>query len=72
MKLFELLVYIVYKIFVLCIGFALVFSIAIIASLISWYYLLLYIPLFLYYYGSSMVDYNSKKHAFEKEKRIRR
>lgn len=72
MKLFELLLYIAYKIFILFAGFILLFSIGIIAVLDSWYYLLLYVPLFLYYYGSSSIDYRTKKPAFAKEKKLRR
>jgi len=72
MKLLQLLLYIVSKIFILCLAFTLLSSIAVVASFLSWYYLLLYIPLFLYYYGSSTIDYRTKKHAFAKEKRIRR
>jgi hypothetical protein len=73
MKILELLLYIAYKIFILFAGLALLFSIAIVAIVLdSWYYLLLYIPLFLYYYGSSIIDYKTKKPAFAKEKRLRR
>jgi hypothetical protein len=72
MKFLDLLFYIIYKVSILCLGFVLVFSIAILASLTSWYFLLLYIPALLYYYGSGTMDYGNKKHAFAKEKRLRR
>ena len=63
MKLIEILLYLTYKIFVLCIGFILLFGIAIIAALNSRDYLLFYVPLFLYYYGSGTMDYRIKKHT---------
>ena len=72
MKLIEIILYLIYKVGLLCLGLIFLFSIAIIAALTSWYYLLLYIPLLLYYYGSGTMDYGTKKHAFVKVKKFRR
>jgi hypothetical protein len=41
---------------------ALLFGIALLAAGNSWYYLALYVPLLLYYYGSGTMDYGTKKH----------
>ena len=72
MKIFELLLFIFYKVFILFAGVLFISGIGIFAVLNNWLFILIFIPLFLYYYGSSMRHYKEKKHVFAKEKRLRR
>ena len=61
MKLFEAFFYMTYRVLLLFIGMILLIGIAVMASEESWYYLLLYVPILLYYYGSGTMSYGTKK-----------
>lgn len=63
--------YLANRILLLSIGFILLFSIAKAAVSDSWYYLLLYAPLLLYYYGLEPTDYGKKKHTHIKGKDLK-
>ena len=64
----NILIYITYKLILFCIVIVLLSSIAILAAFTSWNYLLLYVPLLLYYYATENREYGKKKHTDPRSK----
>jgi len=63
MKRIETVLYLLYNLLLFCIGTILLIGIVVIATLNSWYYLLLYIPILVFIYESEAIDFRKKKHA---------
>jgi 4-hydroxybenzoate polyprenyltransferase len=63
MKHIAAVLYLLYNILLFFIGIILLIGVVVIASLNSWYYLLLYIPILLFIYESEAIDFRKKKHA---------
>jgi 4-hydroxybenzoate polyprenyltransferase len=61
MKHIQAVLYLLYNILLFCIGGILLIGIIVMASLNSWYYLLLYIPILLFIYESEAVDFRKKR-----------
>lgn len=61
MKLIETFAYVAYKVFLSFTGFAALISIVLIAEKISWYYLLLYVPVIYYGLSAERVNTNKKR-----------
>ena len=63
MKHIAAVLYLLYNILLFFIGIILLIGVVVIASLNSWYYLLLYIPILLFIYESEAIDFRKKKPA---------
>ena len=61
MKHIQSVLYLLYNILLFFIGGILLIGIIVMASLNSWYYLLLYIPILLFIYESEAMDFRKKR-----------
>ena len=71
MKIIQTILYLTYNILLFLIAISLFLSIAVIAEINSWYYLLLYVPIILSVYESEATDFKKKKYADLKRKNLR-